>query len=61
MDDSFNFGSSVKLVIAERYEQILNSLYVANIIRYYQILEKIKSDGYRVYRNSVGKHKVIIA
>ena len=59
MDDPFDFMSSVRTIMISEYEHRLNGLYFSNIIEYYKNLEEIKSYGYKVYRNNIGKHKII--
>lgn len=57
------FGSNmydyICQVLCETYASHLDRLYTSDVIGYYQKLEEVKGNGYKVYRNSVGRHKVV--
>lgn len=53
-DISGVFGSTTK-----NYQNILDQYWLKDIERYYKHLNDAKAKGYKVYRNSEGKHKVV--
>lgn len=57
--DAFNdiFGGLLGLN-SEKYEKELDMLYWTDPEYYIYRVKKLKDDGYKIFRNSAGKHKV---
>ena len=62
MDNFFNndiFGSIFGGIFGTKeYSDTLDKLYFTDPLRYLKYLNELKSKGYKVLRNSKGKHKV---
>lgn len=44
---------------SKSYQDRLDQYWLKDIERYYKYLNDAKAKGYKVYRNSEGKHKVV--
>jgi len=60
MDDSFfnEFFGGLFSGNSKQQEEELNKLYWSDPQKYLQKIDRMKSLGYRILRNSKGKHKV---
>ena len=56
-DSLFNFGNAFAM---KGWEERLNKLYWTDAKEYLRTLDDVKNKGYKVLRNSKGKHKIQI-
>lgn len=52
------FGGLFNNIDTKEYEEELNKLYWTDPKYYLYRVHKLKDAGYKIYRNSAGKHKV---
>lgn len=52
------FGGLFNNIDTKEYEEELNKLYWTDPKYYLYRVQKLKDAGYKIYRNSAGKHKV---